>query len=113
MSFSRFVFLHGTLLLYAVSSVFAKLAGNALYAGETMRTIVYIGVEFLLLGIYAILWQQVLKRMPLSFAYTNKAICTLWTVLFAIFCFGETLTLAKAIGVIIVLVGIGVVVSEK
>lgn len=112
-SISHLLLLHGTLLLYVFASVFAKYAGNALNQKAMPLALLFLFLEFLFLFIYSYLWQQVLKRMPLNFAYTNKAICTIWTVIFAIFCFGESLTLQKGIGIFIVLVGVLLVVSDN
>ncbi len=104
--------LHGTLLLYSVISIFAKLAG--LYMAETdwFRTLLFLGLEGFTLVVYSVLWQQVLKRMALSFAYSNKGICTLWTALFGLIFFGETLTWGKALGILVVLIGVLLVVTD-
>lgn len=111
-SFRSLMGLHGTLLLYAVVSVFAKLAGMSMADGETARTLVFLGLEALTLLLYSLLWQQVLRRMPLNFAYANKGICTLWTALFGICLFGETLTWGKAVGIVVVLAGVALVVTD-
>ena len=50
--------------------------------------------------------------MPLSFAFSNKAVCTLWSCLFGLIFFGESMTLGKAIGIVVVLVGVWLVVSD-
>ena len=107
-----FLLLHLTLLLYAVASVFAKAAGGNLAARDYSPTIIFLVLETLTLGVYAVLWQQTLKRMPLSFAYSNKAVCTLWSCLFGLIFFGESLTLGKALGIVMVLAGVWLVVSE-
>lgn len=104
-----FLLLHVTLLLYAVSALFGKLAGTA---DTPVQTLGYMAVEFLCLLVYAFLWQQTLKRMPLSFAYTNKAVTILWTALFGLLLFRETITWGKAIGFAVVLLGVGVVATE-
>lgn len=104
--------LHGTLLLYAAVSVFAKLAGIAMAGGETERTLLFLGLEVLALLAYSLLWQQVLRRMPLGFAYANKGVCTLWTALFGICLFGEALTWGKALGIVVVLLGVALVVTD-
>lgn len=104
--------LHGTLLLYAVVSVFAKLAGIRMAEGNAVQTLVFLGLEVFTLGVYSLLWQQVLKRMPLSFAFANKGVCTLWTALFGVLLFGESLTLGKAVGLAVVLIGVLIVVTD-
>lgn len=107
-----FLLLHITLLLYAVVSVLGKYAGVNLAIKETTLALVFMALEFLALGVYAILWQQTLRRMPLSFAYSNKGVCTLWACLFGLIFFGESLTWGKAIGIVVVLLGVWLVVSD-
>ena len=107
-----FLLLHGTLLLYALVSVLGKYAGVNLAKQETALAITFMALEFLALGVYAVLWQQTLKRMPLSFAYSNKGVCTLWTCLAGLLFFGETMTLGKAVGIAVVLLGVWLVVSD-
>lgn len=109
---NAFLLLHGTLLLYAVVSLLGKYAGVNLAAQQTVPALIFLGLEFAALVVYAALWQQTLKRMPLSFAYSNKAVCTLWSCLFGLVFFGETLTWGKAAGIAIVLVGVWLVVSD-
>jgi multidrug transporter EmrE-like cation transporter len=107
-----FLLLHATLLLYAGVSVLGKAAGLHLGAREMTLAIVFIALEFIALGVYAVLWQQTLRRMPLSFAYSNKGVCTLWACLFGLIFFGERITWGKAVGILIVLAGVWLVVSD-
>lgn len=104
--------LHGTLLIYAVVSVFAKLAGIHMAQENAAQTVLFLGLEVLTLGIYSVLWQFVLRKMPLNFAYANKGVCTLWTALFGLLFFGESLTWGKALGILVVLIGVWLVVSD-
>jgi len=107
-----FLLLHLTLLLYAIVSVLGKYAGVNLAIQATTLALLFMALEFLALGVYAVLWQQTLKRMPLSFAYSNKGVCTLWACLFGIVFFGESLTWGKGIGIVVVLLGVWLVVSD-
>ena len=104
--------LHASLFLYAVVGIFAKGAGLRLAAGETFAALVFAALEVLALGANAVLWQQSLKRMPLSFAYSNKGVVTLWSCLFGLMLFGERLTWGKAAGIAVVLLGVWLVVSD-
>lgn len=106
------ILLHGTLLLYAVVSLFGKYAGVNMAAGQTVPVFAFMGLEFLALCVYAILWQQTLRRMPLSFAYSNKAVGTLWSCLFGLVFFGESMSVGKAVGIVVVLAGVWLVVSD-
>ena len=87
-------------------------AGLHLALKETTAALLFLGLEFGTLAVYAVLWQQTLKRMPLSFAYSNKAVCTLWAYLFGLLFFGESLTWGKGIGLAVVLAGVWLVVSD-
>ncbi len=116
-----FLLLHITLVLYSVSALFGSLSGksmSALLGGLLSGTVAdwaalwYLIAEFVCLLVYAFLWQQTLKRMPLTFAYANKAVCLVWTTLFGILLFGESMTWGKAVGLAVVLIGVGVVTSE-
>ena len=107
-----FLLLHGALLLYAGVSVLGKNAANALSVQHTPGILLWFGLEFLALLVYTVLWQKALGRMPLNFAYSNKGICTLWTCLFGVLLFGETLTAGKAVGILVVLAGVYLVVTD-
>ena len=104
--------LHATLLLYAVASVLGKLAGMRLAAEDAGMTLAFLAAEVAALFAYSFLWQHVLRRMPLSFAYSNKGVCTLWTALFGLAFFGEQMTFGKAAGLAAVLAGVALVVTD-
>lgn len=53
--------LHGTLLIYAVVSVFAKLAGLRLAAQDAGMTLAFLAAEAAALLAYSLLWQLVLR----------------------------------------------------
>ncbi len=108
-----FLLLHGTLFLYAIISLLGKYAGLHFAVQQNTEAFIFLGLEFFSLVVYAMLWQQTLKRMPLSFAYSNKAVCTLWTYLFGIVLLGEQLTWGKAAGILLVLAGVWLVVSAR
>ncbi len=101
-----------TLLLYSVVSVLAKYSGNAMAAGDNPTALLFLVLEFAALVVYSLLWQVVLKRLPLNVAYASKGICTLFTCLFGILLFREPLTLGKALGTLIVLGGVYLVVTD-
>ena len=67
------------------------------------------GVQIGVLGIYAIIWQQVIKRVDLSIAYANRAFAIFWYMLWAVLFFKETVTLRNLIGVGIIFAGVMVV----
>ncbi len=98
------IVLHAMLAVYALSSVFAKLAGNE----ETIsfRFCLYYGLMLLLLGLYAIGWQQIIKRMSLTAAYANKAVSVIWACIYGVFFFGEKITAGKIISAVLTIAGV-------
>lgn len=96
--------LHLLLAVYALSGVCSKLA-----AGEDFLSFwfcVYYGGVLLLLAIYAICWQQIIKRLPLSAAYANRAAAVVWGIIWGVIFFQESITAGKIIGAILVIAGI-------
>ena len=60
----------------------------------------------MLLGFYAIGWQQIIKRMPLTAAFANKAVTVVWGIVWGFIFFNEAITLGKVVGAVLVIVGI-------
>lgn len=96
--------LHIMLLIYSISGICSKLAGN--YPFLSLPFCAFYGVGIFLLGIYAIGWQQIIKRIPLSVAFSNKAVTVIWGSIWGILLFHESITVGKVIGVIMVIMGI-------
>ena len=99
-----FLALHLLLLLFAFTTVLSKLA-----AGEdflSLRFCLLFGGEFALLGIYALGWQQILKRLPLTLAYTNKAVTLVWSLLFGVLLFHERVGIRQILGCALVVAGV-------
>lgn len=106
---SDFAILYGGFLIYSVSSVFAKEAG---IQETAIRTLVFFVLEFLFLGIYAIIWQQALKRFSLTTAMSNKGITVLFGLLWSVLIFKEGITPMNIIGTVMVMAGVVVVSSD-
>lgn len=99
-----FVGLHFLLMVYSMSSIFSKLA-----SGETFLSFkfcLYYGVVIALLGMYAIGWQQIIKRMPLTTAFANKAVTVVWGIVWGVIFFKESITLGKLVGAALVVAGV-------
>lgn len=96
--------------IYSFSTVVAKFASRQSFLSWQFITL-YV-IEIGILGVYAILWQQMIKKFPISVAYANQAIGLLWTLLFAVIFFQERITIQNVIGVIIVIAGTMIVNSE-
>lgn len=96
--------LHGLLLIFSLAPIFSKLAGKQpLFS--TLFIVCY-GVSIAILGLYALIWQQIIKKLPLTAAYANRAVTVVWGMLWGRFIFGESITLLKVVGVCIIIAGI-------
>lgn len=97
-------------MIYTLSGVASKFAATGKFL--SVRFILFYGIEIVLLGIYAILWQQMIKRFDLSIAYANRAIALLWSMMWAVVFFHEQVTVKNIIGVLIVIAGTIIINSD-
>ena len=96
-------------LMFASSGVFTKLASAESFL--SFNFLLLYGVAIFIMFIYAVLWQQFLKHIPLSTAYASKSVSTVWTMLFGFLFFKETITFSMMIGAIVIIVGVFIVVT--
>lgn len=96
--------LHVLLMVYSLSSICGKLASG--YSFLSLGFIVCYGGMIGLLGVYALGWQQVIKRLPLTFAYANRAVTVVWGIVWGALFFSEPITAGKLAGALIVLAGV-------
>ena len=104
-----FVILHLIIVVYTFNSICAKLA--APYDFLSLKWCFFYVLVVGFLGFYAIAWQQVLKHLPLITTYANKAVTTIWGLIWGLLIFHESITLQKIIGAIVVIFGVYLVVS--
>lgn len=100
----KYIVLHLTLMIYSMSGVCSKMA-----AGESFlsfRFCLFYGGVIALLGFYAIAWQQIIRVLPLTTAFANKAVTTAWGLLWGLLFFHEQITIGKIVGVALVISGV-------
>jgi drug/metabolite transporter (DMT)-like permease len=96
------------LVVSSLSGVCTKLAGQHKFL--SFWFIFFYGLVILNLGIYAIVWQQIIKKLPLNTAYSNKAITIVWGILWGFVFFQEQIKWNMLLGAAIVILGVIVVV---
>lgn len=99
-----FTLMHIGFLVYAFYAVLGKIA-----AKKEIFSPGFIGIYcavFVILMVYALIWQQVLKAIPLIIATANKTITIVWGILFGRIFFNEKITLNMIAGGIVILAGI-------
>lgn len=98
------LFLHLLLMVYSMSNIFSKLAAGQSFL--SFRFCLYYGVIIALLGFYAIGWQQIIKRMPLTLAFANKSVTTVWGLVWGLLFFQERVTVGKLTGIALIVAGV-------
>ena len=105
-----YAFLHISILIYSVTIVLSKLAAG--YDFLSLGYIICYGGMVAVLGIYAILWQQVIKRFEPSVAYSHKSVTVIWALIISAVLFGESITFGNIIGTALIVTGV-VMVSQN
>ena len=96
-------------LVYSSANIFMKLSSSR----EGLPALFYFSCAFVVLGIYACLWQQILKHIPLTTAFMFKSITVLYGIFFAWFLFKEDITLNNMLGALLIVTGIIVLVWKS
>ena len=99
-----FVSLHLLFVLYSLTDLFGKMAAS--FAFDDPRFYLLYGAVLGVLFLYAIGWQQAIKRLPLTTAFSNRAITVLWGLVWGVLFFQEELNPLKLLGAAIVVAGV-------
>ena len=106
-----YILLHLNIMLFSFTSVFSKLASQH-FNNHGLFSAGMIGFSFLMLlncFVYAIAWQKVIKKFDLNVAYANRTVYLIWSQIWAVFIFHESLTVTNMIGLLVVFIGVLVV----
>lgn len=103
--------LHFIILMYSLGGIFSKLASNEKFI--TFSFICFYGMLLLVLLLYAILWQQILKVIPLTTAFANKSFTVIWGMVWGAILFNEEISFSMIIGSLIIFVGVYLVVNDN
>lgn len=93
----------GAFLVYSFASVFSKWASMAAFL--SWPYLLRLAGAVAVLGVYAILWQQIIKRMPVSDAYMFKGSTIIFVLLLSWLLFGESISLQNGIGAAVIVAG--------
>lgn len=106
-----FLLMHLIVLVMSFGGVFSKKAAAEKFL--SLKWIVLYGALLLVLMVYAVFWQQILKHLKLSTAYACRSVTVVWGMVWGILFFNEQLTAKQIIGGMIVIVGLIFVSSGK
>ena len=106
------------IILFSSVSILAKFAAGRLPRGEMTlteklatvtsdwRILGLVALMFLVLGVYAVIWQLLIRNAQIAVIYANKSSYLLWAQLAAVFFFGEHITLTNILGIMVIFGGI-------
>jgi drug/metabolite transporter (DMT)-like permease len=103
--------LQGAVVVYSLSTVAGKLASD--YEFLSFKYILFFGLELVILAVYAIIWQQMIKKFQLSIACANKALTLMWSMLWNFLIFSTGITVWKVVGVALVIIGVVIMNSDE
>jgi len=88
----------------ACTGIFTKMASRQEFL--SWQYILCLAGAISILGIYALIWQQIIKRIEISTAYMFKGTSVIFGLLIANIVLGEIITLPNIIGASIIILGI-------
>lgn len=94
----------GVNFIYACTGICTKMASQ--HEMLTWPYLFWMAGAVGVIGVYAILWQQIITRIPISTAYMFKGIGLIFGLLIAHMLFGEQITVYNIIGAAIIITGI-------
>ena len=99
------------LMFFSLGGIFSKLASKQPFL--SLKFILCYGALLFIMFVYAIGWQQIIKRIPLTMAYANRAVTIVWGIIWGLLFFNEKLNVGKIIGAVIVIAGVLLYVTES
>lgn len=96
--------LQSAFFIYSLSSLFSKMAAQN--SSELEKLTIFYIASLVMLGIYALIWQQILKKVPLSVAFSNKGIVVIWGMIWSAIIFKEKISISMLVGATIIIAGI-------
>lgn len=73
----------------------------------------WFGLAVIILGIYAVCWQLILERIPLTTAYLRRGFSYILLFVWSTLIFHENITIKQIIGIAVISLGMVVSVSDE
>lgn len=97
-------------LLYSFEPIAAKYTSQQDFG--SIQFWLGLGAVFGVLGLYAILWQQLLKHIPLSTAYMFRGSTLIYVLILSVILLGDSITVFNGIGAGMIVAGIALFAQE-
>ena len=86
--------------------------GSQRYETFSIGYFFWFGLAVVILGIYAVCWQLILERIPLTTAYLRRGFSYILLFIWSMLIFHETITIRQIIGIAVISLGMIISVSE-
>lgn len=108
-SLRQYVILYSAFFVYSLVAICSKLA-----SGQTapVKIMLFLGLEVVFLGVYALIWQQSLKSFSLVTAMSSKGIVMILNLLWSVLLFHESINLFHILGAGAIMFGIWMVAED-
>ena len=103
---NKYVQLFSAFIIYSFVGVLSKIAA---LSGFGFKFYFYVGLQFVFLAAYALIWQQILKKFSLIAAMACKGIVVILSLVWAIVFFQESISLNNVLGALLIVLGIYIV----
>lgn len=90
-------------IIFPLSSVFMKTAAES---EIILNKILFFTCSIITLGIFSIMWQKLLSKINLNKAYLFKSTTIIWSIVYGIIIFKETINFNKILGIVITIFGL-------
>lgn len=97
------IWLQMIVIIYTMNGVVAKIGASQEIS--LIRFVCFYSAQVMILGIYAILWQQMIRKFELTVAYANRAMALIWSAIWAVLIFHENISAKNIIGILLVIAG--------
>jgi len=91
-------------LLHSFGGIFSKLGSQ--HDVFSIHFVVFYFFAIMTLVLYAFVWQILLKKVKLSSAYSSRSTSIIWTMIWGVVIFSETITPFMIIGSVLVIIGV-------
>lgn len=95
---------------FSVIGILSKKAST--FPVLSMQFIAIYSTILLMFFVYAVLWQQILKRVTLTTAFISRSSLVIWSLVWSVLFFGESVSVKNLIGAVIIVLGIMVVAND-
>ena len=108
-----FFLLHLSLLFSSLSGVCSKMASRYTENIFSVPFVFWFGLVFVIMFGYALIWQQILKRMPVTVACANRPVTLIGGMIWGGLILGEKISWNVSAGAVVIVAGIWLVTGEN